>query len=60
MKNVIFILAMLYCSLSTVYSQTLISTNASWKYLDDGSDQGTAWRATGFNDTSWQSGNAEL
>ncbi|NNF22708.1 MAG: metallophosphoesterase family protein, partial [Saprospiraceae bacterium] len=60
MKKATFILAMLYCSLSTVYSQTLISTNASWKYLDDGSDQGTAWRATGFNDTSWQSGNAEL
>lgn len=32
----------------------------SWKYLDDGSNQGTAWYGTGFNDSSWASGNAEL
>ncbi|MEN3324481.1 choice-of-anchor D domain-containing protein [Mariniflexile soesokkakense] len=31
-----------------------------WKYLDDGSDQGTAWYGTGFNDVSWASGNAHL
>jgi hypothetical protein len=31
-----------------------------WKYLDDGTDQGTAWRAPVFNDSSWQSGAAEL
>ena len=28
----------------------------SWRYLDDGSDQGTAWQAPGFNDASWKSG----
>ena len=39
---------------------TLISTGAVWKYLDNGSDQGTAWRAIGFNDSSWASGPAEL
>ncbi len=32
----------------------------TWKYLDDGSNQGTAWRATAFNDTSWPSGPAQL
>jgi len=32
----------------------------SWKYLDDGSNQGTAWRTPGFNDSSWAEGNAEL
>jgi len=39
---------------------TVISKNSSWKYLDDGSNQGTGWSATGFNDASWSSGNAVL
>ncbi len=38
----------------------LVSTGAVWKYLDDGSDQGTDWRATGFDDATWASGPAEL
>jgi hypothetical protein len=33
---------------------------ASWKYLDNGSDQGTAWRESNFNDGSWITGNAEF
>jgi len=45
---------------STGTSTTLIATGASWKYLDNGSNQGTAWRATSFNDTGWSSGNAKL
>jgi len=39
---------------------TYIASNASWKYLDNGSDQGTAWRNPGFDDSSWASGAAEL
>ncbi len=36
------------------YSQTFIVSNgANWNYLDDGSNQGTAWYGTGFNDASW-------
>ena len=31
-----------------------------WKYLDDGSNQGTAWYGTGFDDSSWASGAAQL
>ena len=31
-----------------------------WKYLDNGSDQGTAWRKRNFNDTAWRSGAAPL
>jgi hypothetical protein len=33
---------------------------STWRYLDDGSDQGTAWRAPDFNDAGWLSGRAEL
>jgi hypothetical protein len=29
---------------------------ARWKYLDDGSNAGTAWNSPGFNDTLWASG----
>ena len=38
----------------------LIERGAVWKYLDDGSDQGTAWRGTGFDDSGWAEGPAEL
>jgi hypothetical protein len=40
--------------------QTLVAQGATWKYLDDGSDQGTAWRGSGFNDAAWDSGPAQL
>ena len=32
---------------------TLVPSNAVWKYLDNGSNQGTNWRATAFNDVTW-------
>ena len=35
---------------------TLVASNADWKYLDDGSDQGEAWRAPGFDDSAWATG----
>lgn len=38
----------------------LVATNSAWKYLDDGSDQGTAWRMATFSDAGWAAGNAEL
>jgi hypothetical protein len=41
-------------------STVLIAKGASWSFLDDGADPGTAWRAPGFDDASWASGPAEL
>lgn len=38
----------------------LIPSGAAWKYLDNGSDQGAAWRASGFADASWSTGTAEI
>ena len=38
----------------------LIPTGSTFRYLDNGSNQGTAWRATGFSDQSWASGPAQL
>ncbi|RPJ80194.1 MAG: hypothetical protein EHM13_12430, partial [Acidobacteria bacterium] len=37
-----------------------MSTGSEWKYLDDGSDPGTAWYSPGFDDSAWRSGRAEL
>ena len=39
---------------------TFVPLGATWKYLDNGSDQGTAWIAPGFDDSSWSSGPAQL
>jgi Calcineurin-like phosphoesterase len=41
-------------------SITLIEERATWKYLDNGSNQGTAWRGRTFNDSSWKTGSAPL
>ena len=38
----------------------VIRSGASWRYLDDGSDQGTAWRERDFDDSAWSTGLAEL
>ncbi len=38
----------------------LVPTGAQWLYLDDGSDQGTAWQASGFAETGWAAGPAQL
>ena len=38
----------------------LILFSDEWLYLDDGSDQGVAWRATDFDDEEWFSGGSPL
>ena len=39
---------------------SLIEQDGVWKYLDDGSDLGTAWREPNFDDSAWSSGPAGL
>lgn len=41
-------------------SMTLLVAGSSWRYLDDGSDQGTAWREPGFDDARWSEGPAPI
>lgn len=38
----------------------LVSTGAVWKYLDDQTDPGTAWRERVFDDSGWSNGVAPL
>jgi hypothetical protein len=37
-----------------------VPTGATWRYLDDGSDQGSGWREPGFPDAGWAQGPAQL
>ncbi|MCB0976842.1 MAG: hypothetical protein KDB02_05225, partial [Acidimicrobiales bacterium] len=37
-----------------------VAFGSSWHYSDDGSDQGTAWRSPGFDDSTWSTGAAPL
>lgn len=45
---------------AAVPAPVLPATVATWKYLDNGSDQSTQWRARTFDDSGWASGSAEL
>ncbi len=47
-------------SSSAPTTNTLIAAGSVWKYLDNGSDQGTAWSALAFNDSAWTNGPAQL
>lgn len=40
--------------------QILVATGTAWKYLDDGSDQGSGWAAPDFNDAAWAGGPGPL
>src|SRR5688500_2897674 len=52
--------ALFSASTSLQADTTLVPAGAVWKYLDNGSDQGTALRGTAFSDSNWPSGPAEL
>lgn len=41
-------------------NETLLARSSSWLYLDNGSNQGTAWYATGYPATGWKTGQAPL
>ena len=39
---------------------TAITEGDSWKYHDQGSNLGTAWRNSSYNDSTWATGDAQL
>ena len=45
---------------SSADADILVAEDSVWKYLDNGSNQLTAWKESGFIDTGWSSGAAEL
>ena len=38
----------------------LVPAGSRWRYLDDGSDQGTEWHTVSFDDSHWNEGRAPL
>ncbi len=40
--------------------QTFVTAGAPWKYRDDGSDLGAAWRGPSFDDSAWSNGVAQF
>lgn len=38
----------------------LVAKESTWKYLDDGSNQGTAWQTSDFDASSWSEGQGKL
>ncbi len=45
---------------SALVETVLVAKGSQWRYLDDGTDQGTAWKASAFVGTGWSTGNAKL
>src|SRR6185503_5805768 len=43
-----------------VLAEPLIQRGSGWRYLDNGSNQGTNWIGLAFNDSSWSNGAARL
>jgi hypothetical protein len=41
-------------------AKTIIPEKSTWKYLDNGSNQGINWYSVSFNDNGWSSGQGEL
>lgn len=40
--------------------ELLVASGSEWRYLDDGSDQGTAWIDPSFDDSTWAVGAGEF
>ncbi len=59
-NNFFRLIITLFFSSTFAQSISIISPNTSWKYLDNGSNQESTWNTTTFDDSTWQSGNAEF
>lgn len=60
MRKLLLLITSFVFAITLKSQTTLISYGSTWKYRDNGSNQGTAWRATGFNDATWATGPAQL
>jgi hypothetical protein len=60
MNKIVFVLVTLIIVSGSLQAQTVIPYQSSWKYLDNGTDQGTSWRTTSFNDAGWKTGTGKF
>jgi hypothetical protein len=54
------VLLCLFITTGAIAQTSIFSYGSSWKYLDNGSNQGTAWIPASFNDAAWASGAGQL
>ncbi len=54
------LLGLLWVSTLAIAQVALVPAGSAWKFLDNGTDPGTAWRALAYDDALWRSGNAKL
>lgn len=38
---------------SMLFAYTIVPYKSAWKYLDNGTDQGSSWSTNAFNDAAW-------
>lgn len=60
MRSILFTLLIAVAPTLVGQDVALVPFGSIWKYRDNGSNQGTAWRAPGFNDTAWATGPGQL
>lgn len=60
MKFLILSVFFYFQLISVMANQVLIPWFSKWKYKDDGSNQGTAWRSASFDDSGWSSAFGQL
>jgi hypothetical protein len=48
------------CAAADLLAEALIPRGSVWRYLDNGSNQGTNWIGLAFNDSAWSNGPARL
>ncbi|WP_276499515.1 InlB B-repeat-containing protein [Pontibacter litorisediminis] len=64
MKTFTFIFTILLLAFVTTENlaaqSTIFPFGASWKYIDDGSNQGSGWNTITFDDNGWKTGNGKF
>ncbi|AOM79508.1 metallophosphoesterase [Pedobacter steynii] len=47
-------------ALTALATEPILNSGSSWKYLSNGSNQGTAWQSPAFDDASWNTGSGQF
>lgn len=60
LKCLFVLMAICLCAEARSADTTLVAAGSTWKYSDNSSISGTAWREACFDDSAWASGCAQL
>ncbi|MGV3641364.1 MAG: metallophosphoesterase [Adhaeribacter sp.] len=60
LKYTILLAMAIFCHLTLTAQTILVPFGATWQYLDNGSNQGAAWRSAAFNDEGWKTGKGKF